>query len=198
MNGSYEKPLVFLTSKEWNGWLAENGSSAPEGWLVIKKKKAEIPGMIYDEALDIALCFGWIDGKMRSRDQNTFFQRFSPRRKSSPWSLINRRKAESLIERGSMTEAGLEKIEEAKQNGRWQSAYTSKKVPEVPEELIAALKKDPEAFVNFSAFSNSVKLMYSSWIVDAKRPDTRSRRIRTVVHRSKNNQKPGIDLRIIE
>lgn len=190
--------LRFNNRQEWRRWLQENCETFTESWLIIRKKKAEISGILYDEAVEEAICFGWIDGKMRGRDDSTFFQRFSPRRKDSPWSLINRNKAEDLIRSKQMTNAGIKKIDEAKKNGKWDAAYTSRVAPEISADLLSALESAPQAQSNFNAFSNSVRLRYTYWILDAKRPDTRQRRIHTLVERCNQNQKAGIDLRIIK
>jgi len=127
---------------------------------------------------------------MRSLDEHSFTLRFSPRRRNSPWSLSNRVRAERLIREGAMTEAGLRAVEEAKASGRWDAAYTSRVPPEVPGDLAEALKADAEAWRNFQAFSNSVKLMYVHWVGEAKRDETRARRIAEVVSRAAHNVKP--------
>ncbi len=131
---------------------------------------------------------------MQSIDSDRFRQRFSTRRRNSPWSKLNRGRAERMMEAGLMTEAGYAEVEKAKSNGMWESAYTSRVAPEVPEDLIEALREDEEAWSNWEAFSNSVKLMYTRWVLDAKREETRARRISKVVERSAQNIRPGIDM----
>ena len=184
----------FHGAEEWRIWLQENHSVEKEAWVVIQKAASPHEGLGYQEAVDEAMCFGWIDGKMRRLNDHEFTQRFSPRRRRSIWSQINRDRAEKLIEEGRMTEAGLKAVEEAKNNGRWDNAYTSKEPPEMPDDLLEALKKSPEAHRNFMSFPNSARFMYVHWINDAKKDETRARRITRVVERAKQGKKPGIDI----
>jgi uncharacterized protein YdeI (YjbR/CyaY-like superfamily) len=128
---------------------------------------------------------------MRSVDKDRFVLRFSPLREKSVWSKINRDKAEELIKTGRMTEAGLQKIEEAKKNGSWENAYTNLVPDEMPEDLEKALEEDTTARTNFYAFANSYRNMYIGWVNGAKTEATRKKRINEVVRRSRMNQKPG-------
>jgi uncharacterized protein YdeI (YjbR/CyaY-like superfamily) len=191
-----ENPLQFETPGEWRDWLGKNGSGAAGVWVTLQKAKSPHAGIGYDEALDEALCYGWIDGKMRRIDEHRFMQWFSPRRGGSPWSRRNRERAERLIQEKRMAEAGIAEVEKAKANGWWDKAYTSRRPPEVPGDLLEALKASPEAYENFAGFNNSAQLMYSYWVGDAKRPETRARRIARVVELSRQNIKPGIELRM--
>jgi uncharacterized protein YdeI (YjbR/CyaY-like superfamily) len=181
----------FSNREEWRRWLHENGSTQDGIWVVIQKKGSRKKGLRLEEAVDEAVCFGWIDGGMRSVDDDSFILRFSPRRRNSIWSLKNVERAEMMIEVGRMTEAGLEAIEEAKRDGRWESAYTSRVEPEVPEELERALRESPKAWENFKDFPNSTKLQYVHWVVTAKREKTRLRRILEVVRRAAKNIRPS-------
>ena len=162
--------------------------------MIIQKARSPNEGLSYEEAVDEATCFGWIDGKMRRLNDHEFTQRFSPRRPRSIWSRINRNRAERLIEEGRMTGAGLRAVEEAKSNGRWEKAYTFREPPETPDDLLEALKESPEAHRNFMGFPNSARFMYIHWINDAKRAETRARRIKRVVERAEQNKRPGIDM----
>ena len=146
----------------------------------------------YDEALEEALCFGWIDGKLKSVDDEKYVIRYSPRKNKSLWSKINKDKAESLIAQGRMTDAGLAKIEAARKNGLWDRAYTSRRGDEMPPDLEAALQKDKQAWANFSNFANSYRNNYIFWVNAAKRPETRKKRISMVVEWSRLNKKPGM------
>jgi uncharacterized protein YdeI (YjbR/CyaY-like superfamily) len=184
----------FRCGEEWRRWLHENHGEENEAWVVIQKVRSPHEGLGYEEAVDEAMCFGWIDGKMRRLNDHEFAQRFSPRRQRSIWSRINRDRAERLIEEGRMTGAGLRAVEEAKSNGRWENAYTSREPPEMPGDLLEALKGSPEAHRNFMGFPNSARFMYIHWINDAKRAETRARRIRRVVERAEQDKKPGIDM----
>jgi len=191
-----ESPLLFETPSEWRGWLERNHPNATGVWVTLQKAGSPCAGIRYDEALDEALCYGWIDGKMRRIDDHQFIQWFSPRRGGSPWSRRNRERAEKLIEEKRMTEAGYAEVEKARGNGRWEKAYSSRRPPEVPGDLMEALRASPKAHENFMGFSNSARLMYSYWVGDAKRPETRARRIARVVELSLQNIRPGIDLRM--
>lgn len=139
--------------------------------------------------MEEAICFGWIDGKMRSVDDKKYILRFSPRRRDSIWSEMNRQRAVKMMNRGKMTKAGNEKIDEAKKNGSWASAYSSKKEPPLPDDLKKALMKDEKTWRNFSEFSNSLKTRYIYWINVAKREETRERRIREIVKKASHGKK---------
>ena len=146
-----------------------------------------------------AVAHGWIDGKMKRLNDDEFIQYFTTRKSNSVWSFSNRERAERLISEGRMTPAGYKTIEEAKQNGRWDNAYSSSRGnTEIPQDLIEALKKNKIAHENFESFPPSARFMYIHWINEAKRQNTRERRIYTVVDRSKKNLRPGIDLRVIK
>jgi len=191
-----ESPLEFENLGEWRCWLEKNRSGAAGVWVTLQKAGSPHVGIKYDEALDEALCYGWIDGRMKRVDEHRFIQWFSPRRGGSPWSRRNRERAEKLIQEKRMTEAGLAEVEKARANGRWEKAYTSRRPPEVPSDLVEALRASPVAYENFMGFSNSARLMYSYWVGDAKRPETRARRIARVVELSLQNIRPGIELRM--
>jgi len=184
----------FLDPGEWRHWLEVNHSQDEAIWVVIQKVKSTNPGIKYDEALDEALCYGWIDGKMRRIDDNEFIQWFSPRRRNSPWSRRNRDKVDKLIAEGRMTDAGLTEIVKAKGNGRWEAAYTSREPPLMPDDLLEELKSNMVAHDNFKAFPNSARFMYIHWVNEARRESTRARRIRRVVERAAENKKSGIDM----
>ena len=174
----------FLHRKEWRKWLEENHSSEKEIWVIIHKKKSGKKGLKYHEAVEEAICFGWIDSKMQSIDAERFRQRFSPRRKNSIWSKSNKEKAEKMIQAGKMTQAGFETINEAKQNGKWATAYSSKMPLAVPKDLAKALKENELAWKNFEKFSNSTKLQYIYWVNSAKKDETRRKRIIAVVKKA--------------
>ena len=196
---SEEDPRYFKSIEEWNSWLSTNHKDGEAIWILLQKKRSKKPGIRYEEAVLEAVAHGWIDGKMKSLNENEFMQRFTPRRPNSVWSLSNKKRAEKLIQEKRMTPAGLRAVEEAKQNGRWDKARSSSRgAADVPDDLVEALKKNKTAYKNFQAFPPSARFMYIHWINEAKRQDTRERRIYTVVERSTKNQRPGIDLRVIK
>ena len=185
--------LEFSDIQEWHKWLEKNYDKESEAWLVIYKKQSKQSGLKYDEALMEALCFGWIDGKMKTIDDDRFILRFSPRKSNSVWSQINKDKAEKLISQGQMTEAGLARIDEAKKNGSWDGAYTNRIREEIPPDLKKALMGNIIARDNFGHFANSYRNMYIGWITSAKTEPTRKKRVAEVVKRSVSKKKPGID-----
>jgi uncharacterized protein YdeI (YjbR/CyaY-like superfamily) len=194
---SEEDPRSFRSLAEWGDWLGENYSDESAVWIIIQKKASEKTGVRYEEAVLEAVAHGWIDGKMRRLNDEEFMQRFTPRRRNSVWSLSNRERAERLIAEGRMTSAGMKTVEEAKENGRWEKASSSSRgAADVPEDLIEALRRSETAHENFKSFPLSTRFMYIHWINDAKRQETRERRIKTVVDRSEKNLRPGIDLRV--
>lgn len=185
-----DKALHFKDSQEWRRWLEENSNNVQEVWLVHYKKGCGKVSISHDEAVEEALCFGWIDGKLKSIDKERFILRYSPRKANSVWSKINRDKAEMMIAKGRMTESGLAKIEQAKKNGSWDAAYTNKVKDEIPADLEQALMKDSKAFTNFHSFANTYQNMYIGWVVSAKTSETRKKRVIEVVKRSSLNIKP--------
>jgi uncharacterized protein YdeI (YjbR/CyaY-like superfamily) len=181
----------FKDYNAWRRWLEENHSSEKEVWVIIQKKKSKHKGLKYEEAVEEAICFGWIDSKMQSIDAESFRQRFSPRRKNSIWSKKNKKTAEKMIKAEKMTEAGFATIKAAKQNGKWDTAYSSKMAPTIPSDLEEALKENELAWRNFSRFSNSAKVQYIYWVTGAKKDETRQKRIVEVVKKAAKNVKPS-------
>jgi uncharacterized protein YdeI (YjbR/CyaY-like superfamily) len=173
--------LPFSSQADWESWLEENHADAAGLWLKIAKKASGIATVSYAEALDTALCFGWIDGQRGRLDDEWFLQRFTPRRARSRWSQINRAKVEQLIADGRMRPAGLREIERAKADGRWEAAYASQSTIEVPDDLQQALDANPAAKEFFATLSGSNRYAVLYRIHDAKRADTRTRRIEKFV-----------------
>ena len=176
----------------WHTWLEANHASATEAVLVLSKK-AVPGGLHYEEALEEALCFGWIDGKLRAHDATTFLLRFSPRKADSIWSESNRERVTRLVREGKVTSAGRATIEAAKANGQWARARRPSRKPRMPSDLGSALRANPTAGRNFRAWGDSFQTSYIFWVMDAKKPETRERRIRRVVERAALNKRPGIE-----
>lgn len=183
--------LNFKTREEWREWLQKNHKRENETWVILHKKNSKKDGLRYFEAVEEAMCYGWIDSKMNRIDEDTFRQKFSPRREKGVWSKSNKELAIRLMKEGKMTETGYEAVEEGKRSGTWQDAYTSRTTPKTPEDLQEALQASPKAQSNFQAFPNSTKLMYIHWIQSAKKPETRAKRIKQVVERAAKNIKPS-------
>jgi uncharacterized protein YdeI (YjbR/CyaY-like superfamily) len=175
-------PLIaFATQAEFEDWLEEHHAAAPGLWIRIAKKASGIPTVSPAEAIDSCLCFGWIDGQRRSNDEATFLQRYTPRRARSKWSKINRARAEELIAEDRMRPAGLAEVQRAKDDGRWDAAYDSPRNIQVPEDLQRALDAEPAAAAEFAVLDSTNRYAVLYRIHDAKRPETRARRIETFV-----------------
>ncbi len=169
--------LAFPSAQAWQDWLdAEHGSSLGV-WLKISKKKAASQTVGYADALEVALCFGWIDGQKRPLDDEFWLQRFTPRGRASKWSRINTQKAEALIEAGRMRPAGLAEIDRARADGRWQAAYAGQRTASVPDDLREALAANPEAAAFFETISSVNRYAIIYRIGAVKRPETRARKI---------------------
>jgi uncharacterized protein YdeI (YjbR/CyaY-like superfamily) len=171
----------FASAKAFGTWLAKQHAKSPGIWLKIPKRGSGEAGPTYAEALDEALCFGWIDSQKSTFDDSFFLQRFTPRGAKSKWSKINRDKVAALIEAGRMQPAGLAAVEAAKQDGRWDAAYDSHRTAKVPPDLQLALDADPTAKAFFAQLSAQNRFAILYRIQDAKRPDTRARRIEKFV-----------------
>lgn len=176
------------TRAEWRAWLADNHRTAPGVWLISSKKSTGLPRVEYDEAVEEALCFGWIDSLPRKLDDERSMLLFTPRKPKSGWSKLNKTRVEKLLAAGLMTEAGLEKIELAKQNGAWTSLDAVESLT-IPPDLQAALDANPTALGHFEQFSKTVKKGILQWIESAKRPETRQKRIDETVMLAAKNEK---------
>lgn len=178
-------PLVPAASRaEWRQWLLENHATAQGVWLLYHKKGSGQPSISWAEAVEEALCFGWIDSKAVSLDAQRYKQVFTPRKPRSVWSKINKASLERLEAAGLMMPAGLRAVEVARQNGSW-SAIDSSENLEVPADLAAALAADAEAARNFAALSPSRRKMALYQLLAAKRPETRARRIADIVEQAR-------------
>jgi uncharacterized protein YdeI (YjbR/CyaY-like superfamily) len=181
--------LGFKNKSEWRKWLEKNYKKEKEAWLIHCKKHAGKIGIQLEEAVEEALCFGWIDDKLKRVDKDRFILRYSPRKANSVWSKLNRERAEKMMKAGKMTAAGLSIIEEAKKSGSWNKAYTSLKRDRIPPDLRRALAKDKRALDNFQSFANSYRNMYIYWITSAKTDEIRRKRIEKVVKKTLQNKK---------
>jgi uncharacterized protein YdeI (YjbR/CyaY-like superfamily) len=169
--------LTFSSAAAWRAWLSSEAESFPGAWLKIAKKGAAEPTVSYAEALEVALCFGWIDGQKDRLDGEHWLQRFSPRRPGSNWSKINTEKAEALIEAGQMQPAGLREVEQAKADGRWDRAYAGQRSATVPDDLRRALDANPAASEFFETISSANRFAILYRISAVKRPETRARKV---------------------
>jgi uncharacterized protein YdeI (YjbR/CyaY-like superfamily) len=169
--------IAFASPEAWERWLEDNHRASDGVWIKMGKKQAGVQSVRYPEVLECALCFGWIDARREALDERHFLQRFTPRRPRSKWSLINRDTAERLITEGRMRPAGLAEVKRARADGRWEAAYESQRNMSVPGDLQHELDASPQAKASFAQLSaqNRYAILYR--LHDAKRPETRARRL---------------------
>lgn len=173
-----EQPVLFFGSPEdFEAWLEEQHDTSDGIWLKLAKKASGIASVVYSEALELSLCYGWIDGQVRRYDDDHYLQKFTPRRARSRWSKRNRARAEALIAAGRMRPAGLEQVARAQADGRWDEAYDSPATATVPEDFQQALDAHPAAREFFGGLGATKRYPFLYRIRDAKRPETRARRI---------------------
>ena len=179
----------FASKQKWADWLARQHDKSAGVWLKLAKKDSGIKSITYEEALDLALCYGWIDGQKKGFDDRYWLQKFTPRGSKSIWSKINTQKADKLIASGEMKPAGLRVIEAAKQDGRWDAAYASQKNMAVPEDFQAALDKNEKARAAFARLKSSERYSFLFRIHHAKKPETRARHIQNFVEMLEKGEK---------
>jgi uncharacterized protein YdeI (YjbR/CyaY-like superfamily) len=173
--------ILFATQAEWTAWLDANGATAKGLWVRLAKKNSGLHSIDYAQALEVALCYGWIDGLKRTYDEQSWLQRFTPRGPKSIWSKINRDKAQALIDAGRMQPAGLAAVEAAQRDGRWDAAYDSQSNATVPDDFQAALDANPAAHAFFATLNSVNRYAILFRIHQAKRAETRAKRIRDFV-----------------
>jgi uncharacterized protein YdeI (YjbR/CyaY-like superfamily) len=178
---SSEEHLEFEHQNQWRRWLEKHHSIETEAWLILYKKKYQDQGLSLDEAILEALCFGWIDGKLKRLDEKCYALRFSPRTAKSIWSMSNIRRVEKLIAEGKMTDAGKQKIAEAKENGEWEAAIRREQVEIIPEALEVALRKVDGGITAYQTLPASRKKTYIYWLQSAMREETKQRRIQKIL-----------------
>jgi uncharacterized protein YdeI (YjbR/CyaY-like superfamily) len=176
--GKDGKPILQLASpEEWEAWLDAEHASSDGVWLKFAKKGSGVTTVVYAEALDVALCFGWIDSQVMTLDERFYLQKFTPRRSRSKWSKINVDKIEALTKAGRMRPTGLEQVELAKADGRWDAAYSSPANMTEPADLKKALKASPKAAEFWATLNKSNRYAAIYQLEDAKKPETRERRL---------------------
>ena len=173
--------LLFASPPDLEVWLEQNQDGSAGFWLKIAKKGSGVESVSYAEALELALCFGWIDSQKRGFDERHFLQRFTPRRPRGKWSLVNREKAEALIASGAMRPTGLAEVEAAKSDGRWEAAYAGQRAAEVPEDLQRELDRSEAAREFFATLDSANRYAILYRLQEAKKPETRERRLRKFV-----------------
>ncbi len=178
----------FRGPREWERWLAKNHAASSGLWLKIAKRAAGAESVSYAEALEIALCYGWIDSQKGRYDEGYFLQKFTPRRSRSVWSKPNREKALALIESGRMKPAGLQAVDDARRSGRWETAYDSASVAAVPADLQAELDRNPAAQAFFAALSGANRYAILFRLQTARKAETREKRLAEYLRMLKNGE----------
>ena len=181
--------IAFETQQDWEAWLKEHHIDTKGIWLKIAKKEARTPSVSYAEALDSALCYGWIDGQKAAFDAKYWLQKFTQRSAKSIWSKVNCGKAEALIAEGRMQPAGLRQVELAKSDGRWERAYESQSKITIPDDFQSELDKNPKAKDFFSTLDSANRYAFLFRIHAAKKPETRSAKIQKFVEMLNKQQK---------
>jgi uncharacterized protein YdeI (YjbR/CyaY-like superfamily) len=181
--------LLFETLHDWTTWLEANHASATGVWVRMAKKASGIPAIDYNQAVEGALCYGWIDGIKKSYDETSWLQKFTPRGPKSIWSKINREKVQALIERGQMRPAGMRAVEAAQADGRWQAAYDSQRNATIPDDFQAALDGSAEASRFFATLNSANRYAFLFRIHQAKRAETRAKRIQDYIAMLERHEK---------
>jgi len=181
--------LSFETQKHWEKWLAKNFATSDGIWLKIEKKDSSKSSVTYAEALDVAICFGWIDGQKNVGDQSSWLQKFTPRRAKSGWSKRNTEHVERLAKDGKMQPSGLAAVDAAKKDGRWHSAYESQKNSVIPEDFLKELSRDKKALAFFKSLNKANLYAIAYRLQTAVKPETRQKRMKAILEMMKKGQK---------
>ena len=185
-----ELPIVsFDSAEQWESWLAKNYNRSPGVWLCLQKKKSNKKSLTYAEALDVALCYGWIDGQKQAYDENSWLQKFTLRRTKSNWSKNNTAHVDRLIRSGKMKPPGLAEVEAAKKDGRWKSAYGPASTATIPQDFLKALRLDKGALEFFNSLDriNRYSIVYR--LQTAKKTETREKRMKTILEMMSKGRK---------
>lgn len=182
--------LTFATAHEWESWLAEHSATASDAWLRIAKKNSRLPGLSITDALDAALCFGWIDSHRRGGDADSYLQRYSPRQARSPWSKINVDKVDALITAGRMREQGMAVVRAAQEDGRWAAAYPAQSESTTPPDLEQELTATPAARAFFDSLGRTAQYAVVLHILKAPNPRSRAERVGAAVTALADGRRP--------
>lgn len=184
-----DRKITFANQEDWEAWLSSNGEVVAGIWLRISKKSAEQPTLTYAQALEGAICYGWIDGQKQAESEHYWLQRFTPRTTKSIWSKINKAKAEALISAGRMHPTGLREINRAKQDGRWEAAYSSASTSTVPDDLQEALNRNSKAKQFFATLNSKNRYAILFRIQNVKKAETRAKKISQFIEMLNNGEK---------
>jgi uncharacterized protein YdeI (YjbR/CyaY-like superfamily) len=186
------RELYLLSRGEWREWLRHNHDTEKEIWLIYYKKHTGKPSIPYDDSVEEALCFGWIDSIIKRIDDEKFVRKFTPRKTKSRWSEANKKRALKMIEQGKMTETGLARIREAKKSGEWSKPPSSRGELVLPSYMEAALARNKKAEENFRNLAKSYKRHFIGWVTSAKREETRRRRLAEAIRLLEKKEKLGM------
>jgi len=189
-NNTTPEPLMFADRESWRAWLEENHDKSDGIWLAYYKKDSGKASVTYDEAVEEAICFGWIDSQVNAIDNERYMQRYTPRKKSSVWSESNKERVVKMVEQGRMTEFGMAAVLVAQKGGHWDELKPVENL-EVPPELETALEANPEAAGKFKGLNPSHRKQYLYWIHSAKTDETRKKRIKKSVKMLLQGKTPG-------
>lgn len=181
--------ILFGRSKEWEDWLEQNHADTKGIWLRLSKKNSGISSVTYSEALEVALCYGWIDGQAKKYDEHSYLQKFTPRRPQSIWSKRNIEHIKRLIKEGKMKLSGLKEAEKAKADGRWERAYDSPGNMVLPEDFLRELSKSKKAEAFFESLSKTNKYSIAWRLQTAKKPETREKRMKAILEMLERGEK---------
>ncbi len=181
--------MLFKSQKAWTTWLDKNHAKSSGLWLQIAKKTGNLKSVSYAEAVEVALCYGWIDGQGKGLDESAYLQKFTPRGPRSIWSKINRAKAEELIKSGRMKPEGLAAIEQARKTGQWDGAYDSHRTASVPDDFQAELDKNPKAQAFFNTLDSGNRYAILFRLQTARTAETRARRIEQFIRMLEKHEK---------
>ncbi len=184
--------LHFASRRDWRPWLEKNHETKKEAWLIFYKKHTGKPNVTYDEAVEEAICFGWIDAVMKSIDDEKSARKFTHRKPNSNWAESNKKRAQKMITQGRMTKAGLELVNQAKQRGQWNRDSPPKKEFHVPEYIERALGSNEKALANFNKLASSYRRQYVGWVDSAKKEETRRKRLAEALGLLERNEKLGM------
>ena len=181
--------IAFKSSKEWASWLAQNHTKSSGLWLRLFKKDSGVASVTYAEALDEALCYGWIDGQLDKYDEKSWLRKFTPRRPKSVWSKRNIAHIDRLTRAGKMKSAGRKEVEAAKADGRWKRAYDSPSAMQIPADFLKALSQDKKAKAFFATLNKANTYAIAWRLQTAKRPETRAKRLQAILAKLKKGEK---------
>lgn len=186
------KQLYVADRKHWRQWLSEHYATEAGIWFIFYKKETFKPTVDYEDAVEEALCFGWIDSIIKKVDEEKYVRKFTPRKDQSIWSQLNKKRIDKMIQQGRMTEAGLAKVKAAKKSGVWDQETRSRLPIEMPPELVKALARNKKAKKNFDQLAPTYRRHYIGWVATAKRPETRERRIAESIALLEKGEKLGM------